>query len=121
MKAQIRLEAAFFPHPSTCYCPHKANFADQFIRIACTHMEGDGVTTTLMQATLIFKGSHDFHLPKCFGVYSQNGINCKFPGIAFMDRLAKKEKISFIQHENKKKLTRTDHCPFSPAVCLQKL
>lgn len=55
-----------------------------------TYMEGNGVTTILMQANLIFQGTLDFYLPKCFGVYSQNSKNCKFPCIAFINRLGKK-------------------------------
>lgn len=123
MKAQIKLEAAFFPHAPTCYCPYETNSADQFITWGCNcqYTSGHGVTTILMQANLISKGSLDFYLPKCFGVYFQNSKNCKFPGIAFIDRLGKKEKISFIQHEHEKSPTRIDHCPFSPVVCLQKL
>lgn len=88
---------------------------------ASTHVEGDGVTTILMQANLIFQRSLDFHLSKCFGVYSQNSKNCKFPCIAFINRLEKNEKNSFIQHEHKKKPYKDRSLSISATVCLQKL
>lgn len=46
----------------------------------------------MMQTNLIFQGSLDFYLPKCYGVYSQNSKNLKYPCIAFINRLGKKGK-----------------------------
>lgn len=125
MKVQIKLEAAFFPHPLTYYCPHEANSADHFITWGynCQHTCGSRWGHNNPDASQpIFQGILDFHLPKCFGVYSQNSKNCKFPCIVFINSLEKKKKkIPLSNISIKKSPTRTDHCPFSAAVCLQKL
>lgn len=102
---------------------HEANSPDLGTQLPAHTWKEMGVTTILMQDNLIFQGSLDFCLPKCFGIYSQNSRNCKFPCIAFIDRLGKKRKKIPLPNMSikKKSPTRTDHCPFSPAVCLQNL
>lgn len=72
MKAQIKLEAAFFHihlHAIALMTQILLTSSSLGDAIASTHVEGDGATTILMQANLIFQGSLDFYLPKCYGVY----------------------------------------------------
>lgn len=78
-----------------------------------------------MQANLIFQGSHDFYFPKYFGVIPNiaRAVNSLVQLLSIgWGKKEKKIPFSNMNVTKKKKIpARTDQCPFSPAVCLQKI